>query len=55
MVSIIGDVPDMARCDLRVHISEYEVVLGYVAGAGVLAQLSIQAIEDPNTPKEMYT
>ena len=30
-------------------------ILGYVAEAGVLAQLSIQAIEDPNTPKEIYT
>ena len=30
-------------------------VLGYVAEAGVVAQLSIQAIEDPNTPKQIYT
>ena len=30
-------------------------ILGYVAEAGVVAQLSIQAIEDPNTPVEIYT
>ena len=29
--------------------------MGYVAAAGVVAQLSIQAIEDPNTPVEIYT
>ena len=29
--------------------------MGYVAEAGVVAQLSIQAIEDPNTPKQIYT
>ena len=29
-------------------------LLGYVAAAGVVAQLSIQAIEDPNTPVEIY-
>ena len=30
-------------------------ILGYVTAAGVVTQLSIQAIEDPNTPVEIYT